>query len=534
MSRLRDKLKRGAKGAGRRVVAVDFDRRQLRVAVAERAGGRLRITRLIGEAIDPDVDVSDADAVARVLVRALDGVKVGRDGVVMNVPRSQAVLKPLTLPPGVPDAEVASMVQFQMEKELPFASAEAVIDYTAEQHRGTEPDAGAPEGRQVLVAAVRLPALEYYRQIARSADVKLRRLGLRPYASARCVQACEAASGTTALVHLMADETEIDVLDGRGGLLFSRSAVVKVPPEPTDEARDRAVEAVVVEATRSLQSYHSAESAERIGRVLVAGGTGIEAAAAEQLARRTGASSSVFNPAGRLGLRGDAGVSAFMPAIGLAMEDRTGALPFDFLNPKRPPVRRDRRKIAAVGGAIAAAVVILGAVALGWAHLAAKQDRVDALVTRYNKLRDDNRKIVAPLGKRHAAVEEWVQEGSAWLDHWARLSALLPGCEDVYLKSIQASGDGRTLTLTVQARDSAIITRMNRTLREAGYDVRPGREATTDDRHGYNFTTTTRVIVPEDLDVDVMSLPPATRPADDASDDPSVVRARPRRGRRRR
>jgi Tfp pilus assembly PilM family ATPase len=165
---------------------------------------------------------------------------------------------------------------------------------------------------------VPLKVVEYYRQVAAAAKLKLLRLSLRPYANALCALSAGAAADgeTVAFIHLTAEESEIDVLTG-GALAFSRSAVIRPShPEPATAdaaaagpapAAESAVDAAVNEASRSLRSYGSVHRDRRLERVLVAGGTGHEQAVADALAKRLGVRGEVFDPASRGG--------AMMPAL---------------------------------------------------------------------------------------------------------------------------------------------------------------------------------------------------------------------------
>jgi len=523
MRRVMDMLK-GLAGERRQVVAVDFDSRRLRLACAERVGGEVRVARLTGLPIPEDADPADPQKLGTFLGRALARNGLAGAGVIMSVPRSQAVLKPLTLPAGTSPGEMAGMVRYQMEKELPFPVEEAVIDFTVERHYGAATAGqGATEGVDILVAAVRLPVVDYYRQAAASAGAKLLRLGLRPYANLRCLDACGTwrGRGRVALLFVTADETEIDVLTGTEspGLAFSRSALAKIPPAgsaegPPDES---AVQALAADVGRSLQSYQSLDRSERIGLVLVAGGTGAEGSLAEKLSGQLGVPCELWDPCRALRLEGGPEVSAFAPSIGLAISSYGAVLPFDFLNPKRPVVRRDRKRIVSMVAAGCVGAVVLGIVAAGWGHLSEKQQRLRELSTQLKGLNEENTKKVSPLEARHKAVEAWLTNDRKWLAQWARLSSLFPPCTEVYIKGLRSATDAGTVTFTLQARESEVITQLNSRLREAGYDVRPGPETTADDPWGYNYTTTARVSLPRGMQIDPDSLGSAARPEDDVS-----------------
>ncbi len=511
-----------------RFTAVDFDSRQVRIVQAEHTADGVRILKMIAGAMPDGLDVEDPEAVGRFLGEALAQSKLGSSGILMNVPRGQAVLKPLTLPPAETTGELAAMVHFQVEKELPFPGTEAAIDFTTETHYDAEGAAeGEESGVQVLVAAVRHGVVEHYQKIAEAAGVKLLRLGLRPYADQRAVQAYAPAAdrATLAVLHLTADEVEIDVLAG-SSLAFSRSAVARVVPGPGPQGADAGadedapadpLDMVVMEVARSLRSYQAVQRGKRIEAVLVAGGTGLEDEVAAEIDRRLGLECVRFDPGRSLGLpEGGTETSAFISALGLAIAHQHGeALPYDFLHPKRPPVEKNQVLRVGVGASIAAGMVLVAALVGGAWYRHSKQARVDALVERLGLLKTEN-KAVAELGSFVSKVRGWSEAGRPWLDHWARTSGLFPPCSEVYIAALDAAPDG-TMSFSVRAASTDILDQLGEELIEAGYNFRPGQVTTVKSEPRYPFSTNVRLLVDTKTEVDLAAIEPEPRPKDDAS-----------------
>jgi hypothetical protein len=428
----------------------------------------------------------------------------------------------VTLPAGAVQRELANMVQFQVEKELPFPPHEAVIDFTVESHYDvgaslaeTAPAAG---GVDVLVAAARLPVVDHYRQIAAAAGVRLLRLGLRPYANVRCVEACTRRGAKEALlvVHFGADETEIDVLVG-SSLTFSRSVAVKIPPVGGDAHQlAESVRAVAMEVVRSVQSYQAVERVSHLDSILVAGGTGVEAVAAEELSARLGAPCELFNPTVALGLGLVESPSAFISALGLVIAQGQGdQLPFDFLNPKRPPVERNWSKVAAWAAAAGVVLALAGAVTAGTLYLGGKEAAVEEVRARLNKEKEKQRQLLS-LKKRVTEISKWQAERRDWLAHWAYLSSLLPPCTEAYIGGLKTVGDD-SITFTVKARESKTIAELDEKLAQAGYKLQAGGLATAIDRFGYIYSAEVQVYVTGPMAVAQEAVKPPARPADDDS-----------------
>jgi len=504
-----------------RFCAVDFDGRQLRIVEAESSGGPTRIRKAVAADVPAGLDLTDAAALGEFVGQTIGQMHLAGAAVLMNVPRSKAVLKPLVLPPVSGPAELANMVRFQAEKELTFRPEEAVIDFTIESHYGAEPPPEADaQGEHVLVAAVQRPVLEYYQQVAEAAGVRLLRLGLRPYANMRCLEAYggSRAGGRVALVHIAADETEIDVVE-KDGLTFSRSAVIQVPPAPSDEepTSGEAIATVVQEVSRSLQSYMGVERGQGIEAVMLAGGTGIETQVAESLAARLSVPCEVLDLSSALDLReAAADASAFISALGLAVgQGDADAPPFDFLNPKRPPVERDLTKMATIGGVAAVVLVVLAAFAGAGLHWYNAVSQVSQLTEELAQLKKENKKVTA-LRQRVETIEKWVGAGRNWLDQWTYLTGVFPSCTEAYVTGLSTNPDA-SLKVSLRAKNNDAIDSLGDQLAQAGYDFKPGQVTTSKDRYGYGYSTAVKVMVKPEMQLALADVSPPPRPDDDAS-----------------
>lgn len=508
--------------------ALDFDSRVLRVALPGLS--RVAVAPLT---LPADADRADAAVLGAALAKALDQLKLKPGPVVMGLPRAQVVLKTLLLPVIADVSELASVVHLQVGRDLPFRTADAVIDFQilrqvtppapkpdANAKPGAEASAAPPPKLEVLVAVAKRDAVEFYQRVATAAGVKLVALGLLPNASARCVEACRVIERGQpfALVSLRPDEVTIDVACD-GAVPFSRGAAVK-PAEPG--APENFVTAATIEVVRSLHSYGGQGAAGAPAKILVTGATGHEVAVATALAARV---SGTVEPLDTEALKLPAAARADAPgataAIGLALgyADADG-LPFDFLNPKRPAVPRDLRRIKILAGLAGAAALFLLVAGLRTWLVGKRQavlDAVTAEAVTAEKHRPAYRKVISQA----AVVNDWVGGERDWLLHYAHLTAVLPRSEEIFLTSFAVSGPG-ALRLGVRAKSGAILAKMEKQLRAAGYEVKPLAITPGTDKNGYEFQSTVELVVPPKLKVDLTKLQPPERPADDASLDPPV------------
>jgi len=518
--------------------ALDIDGRSLRVVQTTTRGGQPAVSRVsvVPLNLPADADRTDAAVLGAALAKALDQLKLKPGPVVLGIPRAQVVLKTLLLPVIADVRDLASIVHLQVGKDLPFRVADAVIDFQV--HRqinppaprpdttakpGAEAAAAPPPKLEVLVAVAKREVVAFYQRAAEAAGVKLVALGLLPGASARCVEACRVAERGQAcgLISLRPDEVGIDIIADEA-VPFSRGASVKPPVEPA--AAEAFVNAATIEVVRSLHSYGGLGATSSLAKLFVVGATGHEAAVVAALATRVSTPVALLDLAA-LDLPGDARPAAAgaTAGIGLALGFAdAGGLPFDFLNPKRPAVQRDLRRVKLLAGlAGAAALLLLVAGVRSW--LVGRRQAVLDAVTAEAVLAEKQRPIYRQMIGQAGVVNDWVRGERDWLRHYAYLTAVLPRSEEVFLTSLSVSGQG-LIRLAVRAKSGAVLAKLEKQLRAAGYEVKPLAITPGSDRTGYDFLSTVELVVPAKLKIDLTKVTPPERPADDASLEPTARR----------
>ena len=518
--------------------ALDIDGRSLRVVQTTTRGGQPAVARVSVTSLNlpADADRTDAAVLGAAIAKALDQLKLKPGPVVMGIPRAQVVLKTLLLPVIADVRELASVVHLQVGRDLPFRLADAVIDFQVHRQISApapKPDANAKPGAEapatplpkleVLVAVAKREVVAFYQRAAEAAGVKLVALGLLPSASARCVHACQLVERGQAygLISLRPDEVGIDIV-ADGAVPFSRGASVKPPTEPG--AAEAFTSAATIEVVRSLHSYSGLGATSPLAKLFVVGATGHEAAVVAALATRVSTPVALLDT-DALELPRDSRdpATGATAGIGLALgfADAEG-LPFDFLNPKRPAVQRDLRRMKILAGLAAVAVLFLVVAGVrGWL-VGRRQTVLDAL-TAEAVAAEKNRPAYRQMIGQAGVVNEWVKGERDWLLHYAYLTAVLPRSEEVFLTSLSVSGQG-VLRLAVRAKSGAVLAKLEKQLRAAGYEVKPLAITPGSDRTGYEFLSTVELVVPPKLKIDLTKVTPPERPADDASLDPAVRR----------
>ncbi|MGB0580550.1 MAG: pilus assembly protein PilM [Limisphaerales bacterium] len=523
------KERRGGRVSAVTALVVEAD--NLRVVEAVANGNDAAVKRVVCGPLDIPLESEkpSAETLGNAIRQTLRELKIKPGPVVMGVPRARVILRNLVLP-SLPDLnELAQMLHFQIGRELPFPMTEAIIDFKVlhELEEPAKPDTESTEETEsankleVLVATARRESIDYYQQVAESAGVKLIGLGWLPYTTARCAEIAKITERAynVAIISLRPSEVGIDIV-GHDSLLFSRDIAVNLVGDATPDSAQCPEEysgTVVIEVVRSLHGFTGMEHGEPIRKIVVAGETDCEQKVVDRLAKEFGVETILFDPK-RLDIPDESAKAArgAMSAIGLAEGAACSeGLRFDFLNPKKPRPPKDLGKIKLIGGI--AGVFLLIALLFGIrSSLVNKRMKIyDELNAEAAKIQKHT-KIFKQMKLQASTLRKWEAGGRNWLDHFAHVSAALPRSEEVYVTSFTV-GRGGTIRLGVQAKSGEIISRLDRQLRTAGYDVKPIAINPASDRYGYNFRSAVELRLTAKTVPNLSTNLPPARPADDGS-----------------
>ncbi len=451
-----------ARRGKRKILAIDWDTRTLRIAHALVSNRGVKIDRLINVAIPTSVDPNDPQQFGAHIRQALDQEGITTKHAAVDIPRDQVVLNTLTLPTTVPE-ELPGMVKIQIAKELPFPVMDAAVDYTV----GLPVDGGTSS--DVLVAAIRREVLSQYEAIFAAADLKLERVGLRPYANK--VAVCELLQHAMPHLVLFIDVRptfmEISVLR-EGSLVFSRAASVamsegedltgacpvdgpaslpannvadatlKFTDAETQPACATAMVALLMEVTRSIEAYRASDAGAEIDHVVIAGDTGMESLLSDAIQARLHVTTEMYNPARTFGWEPDEGANAaaFAAVMGLILSDASDdQFHFDFLHPKKTEsAARKRLKKAPMIAAVAVLFIVasvMGVVkftASDRARLASLNEQI----TELKGQRSANKKFL----KLHGVLDDFDESQRVWVDVLVDVVSVFPTNEEMIFDRI--------------------------------------------------------------------------------------------------
>ena len=112
------------------IAAMDLDGDTLRVVHASGQGSNARVNRIESAKLELSPEKKDdAAAVGDAVKKAVELLRTKPKEVVVALPRGQVVLRPLQVPMVADIRELASIINFQISKDLPFRVEEAVVDF---------------------------------------------------------------------------------------------------------------------------------------------------------------------------------------------------------------------------------------------------------------------------------------------------------------------------------------------------------------------------------------------------------------------
>ncbi|QDT17570.1 type IV pilus biogenesis protein PilM [Alienimonas californiensis] len=411
------------------------------------------------------------------LKAALAKAKVTAKRTVVAVPRSRATIRRLDLP-AVPDDDLPDLVRMQAATKSAAPLDQLAFDFLP------VPASSGAAGRAALLATIPAKLLAEISKTTEAAGLNLASVGLAPVGAARLVSGQAPGEGTTLIVSRDGEFVELTLLAfGPDGPRVTNSHSA----HPVGQDEEEWERTLLSECSRVLIS-HSSDLEDGLATVW---GLGAESHRwAPRLAERLGGTPRPVEAWSELGLSGPSSTSApgsLGGAVGLATGDQ--AVPaLNFLAPRRRPEPEDTRLRTGLLAATALAIVVGG----GWFVLSRQkanlQEQIAVLETR---IASDEKfvKRNEPLLVEDAALSLWAAETTDSRTELARLDALLPGTDRLFLESFQLSPPTSRSRASIRADGFAestnLVREVERDLAGAGYVVRPTQTARVTGREGY-------------------------------------------------
>jgi len=451
-----------------RILALEWDRRELRYVVARPRGARLSVD---AAGVAPVVLATSAGATPRINLRetlqaALGSQRLGGAVTLVGVGRSSVELLELEVPPAK-DAELPDLVLNQALRQSPAVSDETPLDFVPLTDDPHQP-------RRVLAAALAAETLKQIQDACAAAKLRPQRALLRPLGTLSLFARQKPDSGVTLLVNVFDDEVDLTVsADGRPAYLRT----VRLPAGVADE---KAAQRLVAEIKRTLAVGGGAIAGDRpLESVQLVAGPGEHDALWQLLQAEVGLPVERFDPLEAVGATAEAAASVagrLAPLLGMILDEGRGKHALDFLHPRKVARADNRRQYAVLGGGL------LLMAAIGTFYFWDSFNTGDVEVQELNRqLRDLNAQIKKTNQQRLfvAALKDWQKGDITWLDELRDLSTRFPSARDMVLLRMSLTTAGKAgggdIDMQGVVRDQAIVDRMVNNIRDEYHRVYPKR-----------------------------------------------------------
>ncbi|MBC7966031.1 MAG: pilus assembly protein PilM [Fuerstia sp.] len=452
-------------------IFIEWDRDRLVVARGRTDGNRVEITE--SRIIDRPDDAADMLAVVDQLKQFAGGTSgKNRPQVAVVFPRQFVTIHRIQLPQ-VTDAELPDMVRMQATMRLTVPLESVSMDFAP------LPVIAGSMTRDVLLVTAPNDQVSQARRTLNEAGLEFKELRVSAFclaqaaAQAGILKESTDASLVDVIVLMRRDFIEVTFLRGTA-VLYSHSG----SSWSSADAIERTLRS---ELTRARMSAAESLGDHKIRRILLIGSADATGAVTDQLSLRFDAATiERIDPATAL-VHGKltVGVSAtdVVALAGAILGDAKATIAaVDLINPRKPPEKKDYRRVAVLGGTLAA--LSLFAAVYFW-----RLGQINELTAQKELLQASNKAIQAELEAGDAELSqsvrigEWVDRDIEWLDEIVRLQTVLPKTDrfvvdNFVFSTVQKDGTG-IIKLEGYAKSTADIEEVGRVLTEAGYRVTP-------------------------------------------------------------
>jgi len=476
----------------KKIVVLDLDREEFRFAVGEI---RRRKETLIGAGAVSWQPTSEGAPLtpteqANRIREHLKGYKLGKAPAILLVDRSKVEELNLELPP-IPDAELPQMVLNQALLDSPGMSEETVIDFVPDQSTALE------TRRKIVALALAPKSIESYKSICQQAGLQLVGIQYRPYAATVPVRqtTAEILDTTSLVITLYREDVEFSILDG-DAIPLSRQ--VRLPGTSIDAA---SLTRLLGEIRRTLlvAPQHLAEGRQIADIRLQANIESVEDLclaiqndAGLPVLRMDPLTSSGFTL--NDGVELPTGSAALIGVLQQAANDKKP--PIDFLNPRKPVVRKSNTRTLVLGAMLLAIAGYFGFDYLQQQYAKNNQGLNElrgtlADLKNWLKKNDKDRKLAEGL-------DQWERSSLNWLDEMRELSLRIPPGQDVTLSRVTMSpgrGTGGTISFSAAARTPDAVVALEKALRDERHAIQtPGITQRSDKNYPWGFESTLTVL----------------------------------------
>lgn len=431
-------------------LAIDLEPHRICGVLADISGGHVRVSKTFAAKV-PDGVLTSPPETGAWLRQVLAQSGVSANKVMVLLPREDVVVRHLELPPSTDD-ELPTIVRFQAATKSTVPLDQVALDFLPLPQR---PDVA---GRDVLLVTVPQERIAKLYGAAVIAGLEVVSVGVSSIATSELVLAAESAStkapGELALIVARhGDRVEMSVV-GNGHLYFSHST------QTVPDRAEQACPAILAEISRSLVANSKRLPPGNFARIWLIGGAKEDVELGKALKDRFNCDVARLDPFTANGVEVKGSVSnaehsAFAGPIGqLAGFGRETLRAVDFLNPRRPVVKKDYsayKKIGALAASVLLIVGLFGFRSMKVKEIQQKVSETNQAIKEKQELNKSMEPKVAIVGK----IDDWVAGNINWLEETQDLAVTMNGTERKYLTKVSGSVGSTKLvksTLTANVR----------------------------------------------------------------------------------
>ena len=469
-------------------IALDWETSELNGIHAEVSGSGVRVLQCFCLSWPTEIDaIAEPQAAGKWLQAELKRLGIHSRQLLVSLPRDDTVVRQLDLP-DVPDEELPDLVRLQAETKSASSLDRLVLDFLP------LPKSADAVSRQVLMVTIAREAIDRIRETVESAGLELVSIGINPASTAELVTRVERRRGgstdeTSLTVTRHGRRVEIELLRDRH-LLFTHSTQLT----GEDDLEDNRL--ALVEVRRSLGALSRIDSTVEVTRAWVIGTEAENQLLCRSLREQLTCDVGVIDPLTDECSSADSAKfpeshAPFASPLGMLLattEPMVEAV--DFLSPRKPVIRSDRRKLKA--GLVAAGVLCAIAVWYGGVRLRVNslENEIEEKSEQFFRLEEEIKKG-RPTLKSAGLIDDWEMRNIDWLSRMQQLNEALQGTDRIYLANYKFSPAAGALAARIEATGFARSRRdaeqLYQRLAERNYRVQPNEISRTSKDADYPY-----------------------------------------------
>ena len=384
----------------------------------------------------------------------------------VSLPRETVVVRHLELP-NIADDELPDMVRLQAATKVTLSADRYLLDYIPLPPRGTDT-------RDVLMTTVPTDVTKNIKQVLTGAGLEITSIGVSAIHSGELVvqqqdSKVRAANQLHLSVALAGNRIELALLRGKCALATSSTRL-----DSEGDARHKAINAEVNRLRLSAQDLHGGLP---ISHVWVTPSGNDAEAVCDFLKNKLNCDGTCFDPLGGSGDASESDRGYFATTAGHLFASQGGVTEsVNYLSPRKPVQKQDRRKMMMILGGVALVALMGVGYWLFQRNLAQKDAVIASLDTQITQMKD-----FVSAGKQdlaaHGLLSKWDNKKRDWLEQIEEINGLLPSRDIMLVEqfAFRPGKDDQQLALRIGgiARSQNDASELADILQKRGYKVNP-------------------------------------------------------------